>query len=67
MYDDSPKQALCEGEMILREPLLSERLQQKKDRLESELTQVNNAIATLKSNPGVEQTIDAISKALGRI
>ncbi len=50
-----------------REVTLSERLTSKKDRLEAELVQVNAAIEILKAYSGVAQTIEAISKALGRI
>jgi len=67
MYDDEPKACSADMEISPRAPLLSERLQKKKERLESELATVERAIETLNANPGVEQTIDAIANALGRI
>ena len=67
MYDDAPKEGSSEMEISSRTPLLSERLQNKKVKLESELAQVERAIEKLKANPGVEQTIDALAKALGRL
>lgn len=48
-------------------PPLSERLKEKKRRLEQELDQINKVIEKMESNPEVSSILDAVSEMnLGR-
>ena len=44
---------------------LTERLVQRKFRLESELNDINQALQQMKDNPQVAQTIDSITRVFG--
>lgn len=46
-------------------PTMSERLHREREHLEHRLTQVNEAIEALESNPEVARAVDAISKVGG--
>lgn len=67
MYQGNEEERCESMEVGPRHVTLSEKLERKGERLRAELIEVEAAIKALKDNPGVEQTIDAISKALGRI
>ncbi len=57
-YADAGTSAL--GELI--PSTLSQRLQQKKQSLETELATVNDAIAKLEANPVIEEVLNFVSK-----
>lgn len=46
-------------------PTMSERLHRQREHLELQLSQVNEAIDALESNPEVARAVDAISKVGG--
>ncbi len=54
--------ACCEGSSV---PVtITQNLQNKKKRLEDELRMVNEAIAALESNPGVEAVLNTVAKVV---
>ena len=63
MFDDTGQtesKAIVGG--VLTHPTMTERLRDRKRRLEYELEKINEALAALESNPEVARTVDAISK-----
>lgn len=51
---------MCEGSS--RQPSLSERLTRKKQSLEENLAEVNEALALLEKNPEFQKLFDAVSR-----
>ena len=51
---------------IDRSPTIPERLAESKNRLETQLAQVNLALAALKDNPGAADMLIKVAKALDR-
>ncbi len=44
-------------------PTITENLTQRKQKLEEELNNVNNALDALKANPGIEEVMNLVVKA----
>lgn len=67
MYADNNAQAMTAGTSngigMLQQPTLRQQLNDKKFRIEKQLAAVNEAIAALDENPGLEKFQDTIQKA----
>lgn len=55
-----------ESQMIARTPIL-DRLRQQKAKIERQLSEVNEAIKVLESNPGFVEALDVLGKVSNRI
>lgn len=58
-----PCENTCEFPKVVGPSTITQRLLQRKDRLERELLQVNEALAALTANPDVEKILNLIAKA----
>jgi hypothetical protein len=52
----------AKGVLSLQNPTMTEILLAKKERLESELSEVNEALTALRANPEIERVINLVTK-----
>lgn len=57
-YDGGAKVAQCEDRRVT----IAESLELKKNRLEGQLAEVNDAITAVKENPNIEKVLNLISR-----
>jgi hypothetical protein len=62
MNENYPQMALTKASMEIRPQSLRERLEYQKQRLESNLADVNGAIEALDSNPEILKALEAVQK-----